>query len=496
MLLKYLKFNNFKKEYFLYALIIGGCYSPVFTSSYIIIDDWNKWKASITAILKHEIMIGRFFNGLMLLLFKPFNTIGEICTIRFISVVTVVIYCCMLYNFIRKKTIIDDSTSFFLPLFSVFLPSFVVNVSFAAMFAVPTSLIFSLLSYNLIRNSQGEIKFSSKVVKLLFALSCIAISFNIYQISAMCFLVPLLLELCFGKEILDKKKIIQIMAILLFGMLLTFFVISFISPLILQLSTQRTSLTTDFSDKILWFKDYILPYAVCNFAIAPSFVYKIFSWGLFSSGFFYIVVKKGLIVGSFVIFMIIMAYSQNLIVEESVIYARTFSAISMLCLVIEIIGLNNLLNFFGLYTSKIHRIIFSSLLLAVVIITQKHIQEQFVLPSKIEYYSLYKELNSLPKGKPVQVIIYSSSNWDDGLSSPGYYTDFVANYSLWPAFSALYEVEYIIKINKIDNIQLYKSPFFTREGENEINLLVDKEKKGDLYIIDTKNIIQKNGNMV
>lgn len=369
--------TNNKKIYFILAVSLMVCYSPVYLSNYAFSDDWFYIYASSTdplSVFKWDVLSGRPVYGSLRYLFSfLINGISSLKILRVLSLVSLVILCIYIYNFLRTRNLLEDDTQrAIFSLLVCLLPSFQVFNAWAVCFPYIASILLAGISYSVLIK---KMNFYGKVASALL----LSISFTIYQPTAMCFLFFAFMDICLSDKRPETRKLITLFALLCFGMLVALIFSKAIPVTLYNETISRTNITSDITGKIAWFFTELIKNAICNFDLGRKILYVLISLFFIGLG-----IKKINRNGNYkapLFFMfVIAAAAPNLLVSESWAAYRTIIAIALIVTSTFLLGLFSIIE-----KSKHPQIYYAILIVVIAILTINNTNQGFPTPQKKEY---------------------------------------------------------------------------------------------------------------
>ncbi|CAK9884784.1 MAG: hypothetical protein XXXJIFNMEKO3_01176 [Candidatus Erwinia impunctatus] len=263
-----IKTNN---NYFILTLAVLLCYSPVYFANYAFSDDWYylfSAQMDRAGILKWDVLSGRPVYGIIRYLCATFiDDVSSLKILRLLSVSSLCLLSCFICHFITKRDLLQNHAQRLAFTLSLsLLPSFQVFSAWSVCFPYIAAVLFSALSYSLL---VSRLNFW----RIIFTFVLLSTSFAIYQPAAMCFLFFAFLDNSLGKGTPDRKKLSSVIAVLIAGMLMALFLSRTLPFLLYQEVLSRTSITTEFTAKLIWFIKQPLTNAICNFDLGKKVVY-------------------------------------------------------------------------------------------------------------------------------------------------------------------------------------------------------------------------------
>jgi hypothetical protein len=486
--------------YLFYLAVLLTAYAPVFTNVYGYNDDFAMFfvrdYAGFRELSAFFITQGRLFLTIELyiisIIISP--SLNDLLFFRLFSVIGIAACACFFYRMIMKLKIFDGNIylAIFIPLLLMLLPSIQIYAAWASLFHAPIAMFLSLNSYYFVRTAQSETSALKRALKILLSMVFIIVSFGIYQIPAMIFIVPMIAEFCLSKKQILLKEIAYPLIVLFIGMLSSLALVKLVPHLLHLPLLSRGGLNVNPIEIFQWLRSIPLTLSIQNYSLNASPLFTALSKIVIIIAFISIWIRQRDWKASFqktlsTLFLIVLAIAPAALTSRDSSY-RIITIFSMSI---------NLCLLFGLYWifDMAHRLIgvwragkilvlsaFGFLTLFLSLMAQKNIISRYILPFNIEYHAFASELSKLPKDKPIKAAIYCSELEVifTKLSRSG--SDWFTP-SIMTSWSAPKFIETIIANKDFSNISLCEKPFI--ETKEDIPADMD-----GIYIIDAAKFIK------
>ena len=378
-------------------------FHPIFYAEYLYTDEATQiWFSSKKLNYQTSIPQGRYISYLIFeRLFTFIHTIHDVIYARLFSLFGWMA-CLPVWYFIINKVILKNQLPkvlvFVSMLYLICMPPFAIFIGWAAclqIFVACTSgLVGGYILYEGIKYQNNAVRISIKVIVLCIALG--NISLFTYQNGFGCFLIPFFIHFIATKKV--TKTIYLGVAFTLFIYLIYFFLYKYSISLNAVAISDRSSLTTDPINKLLYFIGRPLANAfhftfLFNEKSILGFIAYIFIAAVWLT--LHLVTQKSktlknqfiYLVGLFIFFIII--YLPSLLVNENYSSHRTMFALDM---VIFIMVMETI--FTSLKNSKTTYILAGFISIFMVVNAWYNFNNQFLKPLTNEYSAVKQIINS------------------------------------------------------------------------------------------------------
>ncbi len=372
--------------------VIVAALSPSFLFNYAFLDDYSLLQQVINGKyqgMAWDVMSGRPGYALLrYLAFEVSTGLESFEILRFISCLMVSVLGVYIFFFLNRKSILSDRYErVILSLSICLIPSFQLYVSWVTCFPFTLSAILSLASYDALTSRQIK----NGVVRYLLSAALIITSFSIYQPAAMCFLSFVFIDNCLSNKELVFSKLVSSFFITLTGMISGLVMAKFIPVFIYGKTLERASFTHDLLEKLSWFINKPLLFALSNFSITPSTWYTIISTIVIAVGLYSL--TKGVDVAKKTILSLILfvgSFTLNLAVSENWAAYRTLIGMSIIATSLFVLGLLWIASKLNTFRNAV----LISLTFIIIVTSQYNITRGFVITQKGELQALASELSN------------------------------------------------------------------------------------------------------